>query len=345
MGRMAIIAVVTLLFTLSIIGYNINRRADSAVKNYAGYYDETRARDIASSAAEIYIRKLAVNPSLRGTSTIGSLLGGSATVNIDSVVGVYDVGAGTNLDTLLMTTVGEYNDVTDTIVNKLYPVPITIPPIEGAIGMSAGQSASVKISGNAQTSGIDMNPDGTPVTPADSVPGITINSTVPSSNVSVSATASVTGNGTLNPDTARVTSLPNYTSFANEMIRLAKVYSGQTFSSSSPPLGTPSAPQISYITGNTTMSGTCSGYGILIINGNLTMSGQFTFQGLIIAYGQASISIQTTGQSTVYGAVVIAGSNTSYTQSGKSVVQYSKSVIKNVQQATVGRYLIEDWWE
>ncbi len=342
---MAIIAVLTLLFSLSIIGYNMNRRATSAVKNYTGYYSETRAHDIAASAAELYILKLKNNPTLRGTFGVDPLMGGNASVNIDTIAGVFDTSANTPLDTLLMTCVGFYNSATDTIVNKLYPVPITIPAISGAVAMSAGQTATVSISGNAQTSGIDMNPNGTPAVPADSVPGIAINMTAPGTNVTVSATASVKGNGSLNPDTARVSGLPNYTSFADEMIRLAKVYTGQTFSSSSAPLGTPSSPQISYITGNTTMSGTCSGYGILIINGNLTMSGQFTFQGLIIAYGQASISIQTTGQSNVYGAVVMAGNNTSYSQSGKSIVQYSSTVIKSVQNSTVGRYLIEDWWE
>lgn len=345
MGRMAIIAVLTLLFALAIIGYNINRRADAAVTNYTEYYSHTRSHDIASSAVEIYIRKLAVNPWLRGTSTIDPLLGGSATVTIDSIQGVYDSSASTSLDTLLMTSVGTYNGQTDTVQNKLYPVPITIPPIKGAVDMSSGRSATIKISGNAQTSGIDMNPDSTYPSVGDSLPGIAINSTAPGSNVTVSSTASVVGNGSVNPDTARVSDLPDYTSFADKMIRLANVYNSQTFSSSSAPLGTPSKPQISYVTGNTTMTGTCSGYGILIVDGNLKLSGQFTFDGLIIAYGQANITIQTTGQSNVFGAVILAGTNTAYTQSGKSFVQYSSGVIHRVQEGTVGRYLIEDWWE
>ena len=75
------------------------------------------------------------------------------------------------------------------------------------------------------------------------------------------------------------------------------------------------------------------------------MSGQFSFHGLIIAYGETNISITTTGQSNVYGAVVLAGTNTSYTQSGSSIVQYSSSAIKNIANKTVGKYLIADWWE
>ncbi len=338
MGRMAIISALTLVFALAIIGYNINRRSTDAVNNYVGYYDYTCARDIATSAVEIYLLKLKENPTLRGAFSISSIMGGSAVVNIVELV------SGT-LDTLRMTSVGTYNTVVDTVINKLGAVPITIPPISGAVGMSTGRSASIKISGNAQTSGVDKNLNGTPVSPADSVAGIAINLTSPSGNISVAATATVTGNGSISPDTERVASLPDYTSFADQMIRLATVYSGQTFSSSSPPLGTDSNPQISYITGNSMMTGTFSGSGILIINGNLTMSGQFSFHGLIIAYGETNISITTTGQSNVYGAVVLAGTNTSYTQSGSSIVQYSSSAIKNIANKTVGKYLIADWWE
>jgi len=157
MGRMAIIVVLSLLFTLSIVGYNINRRATSAVDNYVDYYSNTRAHDIASSAAEIYILKLRNNPLLRGTFTVDPLLGGTATVEIDSIVGAYDSLAGQSLDTLLMTSTGIYNGDTDIAMNKLYPVPLTIPPPPGAVSISAGKSATIKIAGNALTSGVDTN--------------------------------------------------------------------------------------------------------------------------------------------------------------------------------------------
>ena len=203
MGRMAIISALTLVFALAIIGYNINRRSTDAVNNYVGYYDYTCARDIATSAVEIYLLKLKENPTLRGAFSISSIMGGSAVVNIVELV------SGT-LDTLRMTSVGTYNTVVDTVINKLGAVPITIPPISGAVGMSTGRSASIKISGNAQTSGVDKNLNGTPVSPADSVAGIAINLTSPSGNISVAATATVTGNGSISPDTERVASLPVY---------------------------------------------------------------------------------------------------------------------------------------
>ncbi|MCL5268098.1 MAG: hypothetical protein M1469_08340 [Bacteroidetes bacterium] len=338
MGKVAMLSVLTLLFVLGIVGYSLNRRTSDAVKNYAGYYEDDVARNIATSAVEIYILKLKDDQTLLGNFTIPAIMNGEATVNISQKIPG-------NSDTLLMTSVGIYNGATDTVRNELYAVQGQIPPILGAVGMSSGKSATIKISGNALTSGQDVNLNGTPVSPAHTVAGIAINLTNPSNNVSISATASVTGNGAVSPDTERVASLPDYTSFADEMIRLAKVYTGQTFSTSSPSLGTDNSPQISYITGNSTMSGTFSGSGILIVNGNLTMSGQFTFHGLIIAYGNTNISIQTTGQSKVYGAMIIAGDNTSYSQSGNSTIQYSSQALDDAASQVIGRYLIADWWE
>ncbi len=331
MGRMAVIAVLTLIFSLSIIGFNLNRRATDAVTNYVGDYDQTCAEDVASSAAEIYILKLKESPSLNGTFTIDSILGGSATVNIAQVA----------TDTLKMTSVGTFNTFNDTVTNKLYAVPIDIPPVAGGVSMSASKSASLTVSGTATISGVDKNPDGTPVLPADSVAGIALNSTASSGSISLNN--NINGRGTVTPDTEVVSNLPDYTSFADEMIRLATVYTGQTFSSGT--LGTDASPQITYFTGTTKITRPVTGSGILIVNGNLDMSGQFTFHGLVIVYGSGSITVTQTGTSSIYGGVVLAGSNISYVQKGTSLVQYSSTALKDVRDKTVGKYLIADWWE
>ncbi len=345
MGRFAIIAVVMLLFSLSIVGYNMNRRATSAVNNYTNYYGETRAEDVASSAAEIFIRKLNDDPTMRGTYTIDPLLEGSATVQIDSITGIYDTLAGQTLDTLMMTSIGVYDGDSDVIMNKLYPVPLQIPSPPGAVSMSAGKSVTIEVGGNATTSGIDTNViNGSPA--PDSVAGVAINSATPSSNISVND--NVFGRGGMVPDTMRVSGSPNYTAFANAMIRLAKVYSGQTFSSGA--LGTDASPQITYFTGNTNIAGPVTGSGILIVDGSLNISGKFTFHGLVIVYGTTIISTSSTsftqeGSSAIYGGVVVAGENTTYSQRGNSLVRYSKAAIQNVQDKTVGKYLIMDWWQ
>lgn len=331
MGRMAAIAVLTLVFSLSIIGVNINRRATDAVNNYVGSYGTTVAEDIASSAAEIYILKLKDNTSLLGTFTIDPIMGGSATVTIAAV----------SADTLTMTSVGTFNTFTDTVRNKLYSVPIDIPPLLGGVSMSTGNTASVSVVGTAEISGVDTNPDGTPAFPPDSVAGLALNYTASSGSMSLNM--NIKGKGKIYPDSERVSNLPNYTAFADQMVRLATVYTGQTFSSGS--LGNDANPQITYFTGHTKITGTVTGSGILVVNGNLDMSGSFTFHGLVIVYGSGSISVTQTGTSAIYGGVVLAGANTSYTQKGTSLVQYSSKTIKDVRDNTVGKYLIADWWE
>lgn len=331
MGRMAVIAVLTLVFSLSIIGFNLNRRATDAVKNYVGNYDQTCAEDVATSAAEIYILKLKDNPSMTGTFAIDSILGGSATVDIAQLA----------TDTLKMTSIGTYNTFSDTVKNKLYAVPVNIPPVFGGVSMSASKSASLTVSGTATISGVDKNPDGTLASPPDSVAGIALNSTASSGSISLNN--NINGRGTVTPDSEIVSNLPDYTSFADEMIRLATVYTGQTFSSGT--LGTDTSPQISYFTGTTKITGPVTGSGILIVNGNLDMSGQFTFHGLVIVYGSGSITVTQTGTSSIYGGVVLAGTNTSYVQKGTSLVQFSSSALNNVRNRTVGKYLIADWWE
>lgn len=331
MGRMAAIAVLTLVFSLSIVGVNLNRRATEAVNNYVGDYGRTAAEDIASSAAEIYILKLKDTPSLQGTFTIDSIMGGNATVIITSV----------STDTLTMTSIGTFNTYTDTVRNKLYAVPIDIPPLAGGVSMSTGNSASVTVTGTAAINGIDTNPDGSLASPPDSVAGLALNSTAPTGALSLNM--NIKGKGKIYPDSERVTNLPDYTSFADEMIRLATVYTGETFTDAT--LGTDSKPQITYFTGNTKITGSVTGSGILVVNGNLDMSGSFTFHGLVIVYGSGSISVTQTGTSAIFGGVVLAGDNTSYTQKGTSLVQYSSKAIKDVRNGTVGKYLIADWWE
>lgn len=331
MARMAALAVLTLLFTLSIVGVNLNKRATDAVDNYVGNYGKTVAEDIASSAAEIYILKLKDTPSLLGTFTIDPIMGGSATVTIAAI----------STDTLTMTSIATFNTFTDTVRNKLYAVPIDIPPLLGGVSMSTGHTASVSVVGTAAISGIDTDPDGTPASPPDSVAGIALSSTA--ADGSFSLNMNIKGKGNVYPDTERVNNLPDYTSFADQMIRLATVYSGQTFSSGT--LGTDDSPQITYFTGHTRITGSVTGSGILVVNGNLDMSGSFTFHGLVIVYGSGNIAVTQTGTSDIYGGVVLAGANTSYTQKGTSLVQYSSKAIKDARDKTVGKYLIADWWE
>ncbi len=332
MGRMAIIVVLTLLFSLAIVGYNMNRRANAAVDNYVGYYCSTRAHDIASSGVEIYIRKLAENPDLpAGTYVISSIMGGVDTVTLASLPG----------DSLSMTSVGSYNGFSFSVQNKLYPVVANPPTIYGAATLQATQSSALYLNGNTEISGVDTSP---PDWPSPSSPGELAGV---SYNILPSTTFPGAPSIVGNPPTEQVPSLPDYASWANQMIRLANnVYNNANFSSAN--FGTYQNPQITYINGNTQISGTVTGVGILIVNGSLTVTGAVNFYGLVVVADSASVETSTSLKGTVqiYGGIVVAGKNVSYSEKGTVNVYYSSEAIANIRNNMKPlKYLIADWWE
>src|SRR2546422_10124973 len=101
MGRTALIIVVGFGVTLAIMSRSITGRLTDAVENAIHYQDKTRAKNIATSAVEIYLRKLKNASVGAGSYTINSFIGGSATISIDNSV---DKSSATNPDSLLMTT-------------------------------------------------------------------------------------------------------------------------------------------------------------------------------------------------------------------------------------------------
>ena len=78
--------------------------------------------------------------------------------------------------------------------------------------------------------------------------------------------------------------------------------------SGSPPYGTPTAPQITYVTGDLNF-GSTSGAGVLVVTGTLNVTGQSTFDGLVLVIGQGAMSVGGGGDGTFYGAVFLANTN------------------------------------
>jgi len=70
--------------------------------------------------------------------------------------------------------------------------------------------------------------------------------------------------------------------------------------------GTDAAPQITYITGNATLSG---GAGVVVVTGTLTFNGNTNFDGLILVIGQGIMNVQGGGGGQVNGSVFIANTN------------------------------------
>jgi hypothetical protein len=70
--------------------------------------------------------------------------------------------------------------------------------------------------------------------------------------------------------------------------------------------GTDAAPQITYITGDATLSG---GAGVVVVTGTLTFNGNTNFDGLILVIGQGIMNVKGGGGGQVNGEVLIAKTN------------------------------------
>lgn len=109
---------------------------------------------------------------------------------------------------------------------------------------------------------------------------------------------------------------------------------GALFNSSS------TSPQIVYVNGDFTASGSLTGYGILVVTGNVTFKGNVTWNGLILAVGNGNF--QTDGTNTYNGAIVVANTSTgsitaptfNVNGGGNGNVNYSSGCIAQATQLT-----------
>src|SRR5437016_10820759 len=105
MGRMALIIVLGFGVTLAIMSKSITGRVTDTVENATHYYDQTRSKNIATSAAEIYLRKMRGGTAPAGSYSISSIMGGSASITITNI----DKNSAAKPDTMKMTTISKYN--------------------------------------------------------------------------------------------------------------------------------------------------------------------------------------------------------------------------------------------
>ena len=71
-------------------------------------------------------------------------------------------------------------------------------------------------------------------------------------------------------------------------------------------IGSSDNPQVTFVDGNLTLSGTTSGAGILFVTGTLVTSGNFSFKGLIFVVGDGVWTSGGGGSGRVDGSVFIA---------------------------------------
>ena len=180
-----------------------------------------------------------------------------------------------------------------------------------------GDIASMPNSGNFGINGIDTAGCGATTT-GPALPGIgvtdnpdviTVTGDIPNNRKN-----DYTGSGGSNPDVQNissflppnlqtVTSLQNLTSSIKSMVT-QPVITGPATNLAYP--GTQASPQIIYVNGDLTISGSVTGYGLLVVTGTFTASGNVGWNGLVLVVGQGNFVGNGGGNNTYNGAVLVA---------------------------------------
>ncbi|MGH8191293.1 MAG: hypothetical protein ACREP2_07585 [Rhodanobacteraceae bacterium] len=91
-------------------------------------------------------------------------------------------------------------------------------------------------------------------------------------------------------------------------------------------VGTGNPLQLTYVTGNGTITGQTTSAGVLVVDGNLNITGQFTFYGTVIVLG--NLTMHGTGAGVhIFGNVMVGGN---FSVADNSNIWYSSQAIKNV---------------
>jgi len=131
----------------------------------------------------------------------------------------------------------------------------------------------------------------------------------------------------------------------NKLLTILKDNANQDIkgpASSLPSYGSPSAPLITYVEGDLTLSGDITGYGILVVTGTYTSSGTVGWRGIVLVVGQGVMVVSGGGNNEYDGAVLLAntrnpnklGSTTlDWSGGGGNGVYYSSGCIGAAQNS------------
>jgi len=109
--------------SLAIIGLGMRLRTNETVKAAVDHFSQQKAKDIAASVTEIYIKKLARGTvAAPNTYTVSPVMQGSATVELLEI----------SSDTILIRSVGTYNGSSDSVVAYCSPEREPPPVVRGA---------------------------------------------------------------------------------------------------------------------------------------------------------------------------------------------------------------------
>ncbi len=331
-NKILIISMASLALMISIV-LMMKGESTKISNQFVESFNLTQAQYIANSGLNITLNKLRLNKNLRGNFPNNQLLGG-----------VYDVSI-SGTDVVKITVNSNYmNKRGNAGVTTIWDN-ITLPPINFGMGISSS-NINISLQGNILISGIDRNPDGTLGT-APAVSGITVEDIEDSvrvmSQIPENVRHKITGAGptpsvSINPNSQ------NYTEIINQFIQSADIVLSSGTYTSGTTLGSPENPKITFVSGNARFAGNASGAGVLIVYGNMSCAGNFNYQGLVIVYGNAQISVTATGNTSIYGGMLVIGPNVDITATGSAIINYSSSTINNIQQKLKSsKFIVSNW--
>ncbi len=353
MGRMALIIVLGLAFTVGIVAYSLNISKSGTVSNVGGFGKYATARNIAHTAVNIALRYLDKNDSTFAASkTLNvNVMNGSATVTFQYDSAGYVPGIST--DTMNMTCNATFMDSTRTMNLRLQRSPVPFPTLGAAIGIRA-KPVNFNASGHPTVDGRNYDITGTTLVGSGDKPGVTTLTSSDSANVMSSG---ATLNGSPAPVKVDTTTqdplpyLPQYESAADYFFNTAGTYgSNRTW-------GTSTNPAITYCNAgdDTTFSikftGNITGVGILVVRGNIQFNGTFNFTGLVIIDGfNTSVTFNASGTPKIVGGVIVAGNagaNVSLKGTAANAkVLYSSAALKQAQFINkLQVYRVMRWFE
>lgn len=333
MGNKVLIITLSTFFLLATLLLSLRKSTNNIENLNVDMFNAAQAQLISNSAIQLTLNKLRFNKDLRGNFENIPLHGGTYTVSIKGN------------DTVLIKVISKFMNQKSKLEVFAFWDKIIIPPINSGLGISTS-NLNLKLRGNIQISGIDKNPDGTPGT-APPVYGISVENINDSiriiEEIPNNVKPNVIGLGTI--PSVGVSNLQNdYKETINMFIQSADLILNSGTYASGTILGTPDNPKITFIVGDANFAGNASGAGILIVYGNMSCSGNFYYQGLVIVYGNTSISATATGNSAIYGSMLVFGPSVNVTATGSAVINYSKKSLDNIRQKLKpSKFLVSNW--
>lgn len=329
MGQQAIILVAlsSLLVGISVLGFM--GAWDYSNETTASLFEREQALNVTRSGVNLTISRLRHQNTWRTGYSGLSVAGGNVSVSI------LDLGE----DTVRITSVGTVNGVSHTSVLEAKLSSI-FPTVESALTVF-GDSIELTADGKAfLIDGNDHNIDGSPGSyPA--VEGVGVQSA--ESVADVKKQLDSLQNGSIADRVIGKSGSGSVGSFASSNLSqlhqfyksIASVLLPAGSYADNRVLGTLDRPEVVYVPGNLSWSGTIQGAGILVVDGQLIMKGKIEWKGIILAMsGDVTISLGGTGAPAIMGTVWVGNTDptkvTHVNVTGNPSIAYSYTTLMTV---------------